>query len=89
MSQKNWTPFDSILGCYSYPQPVRHHKIESKSYLFIGDKWQAIGDIEFIYAEDSNGEGFIHMISPDPKEYATDHESEGALDWLNWGPRLN
>lgn len=33
--------------------------------------------------------GYIEVIPPDPEKFAAEHESEGALDWFNWGPRVN
>lgn len=89
MSQRNWTPFDQILGCYSFPPTVRHHRIHRKSYLFVGDRWQEMGDIEFVFVKVTEDMGFVETHPPDPDKYAEEHKEEGALDWLKWGPRVN
>jgi hypothetical protein len=89
LSRKNPTPFDDILGYYSFPSGIRHHKIEKKSYLFVGDRWQEMGDIQFFFVQVTEDTGYFQVQPPDPDEYAEKHKEEGALDWLKWGPRVN
>jgi len=89
LSQKNSTPFDALLGCYILPMPIRHNKITQKSFLFVGDGWKEIGDIEFLFIPVTEDSGYIEVNLPDPQKYAAEHKDEGAEDWLRWGAGVN
>lgn len=78
-----------ILGKFYFPPVIRHDQHTQKSYLFVGDRWSAMGDIEYFYQPDSAKTGTIYMKIPDPILYAQEHAEEGAYDWLQWGPRVN
>lgn len=89
MSQKTPTPFDTLLGTYIIPATIHHNSYTKKSYLFVGDRWVEMGDIEFVFVRVTEDSGYIEIHPPNSASYAEEHKDEGALDWLRWGPRVN
>lgn len=89
MSRHNHNPFDNLLGRYIFPPNLRHDRINKKTFLFVGDTWREVGDIELVFVAVNEGEGYIEVRIPDVEQYALDHADEGVIEWKNWGASVN
>ena len=81
--------FEDILGSYSHPNALKHDQYNKKSFIFIGDHWEEMGDIKYVVTQEGPDNATIHILVPDADIYAASHQQEGAPDWLQWGTQLN
>lgn len=80
--------FGIIHTLDQFPPIVKHAMDEGKSYLFLGDSWKEIGDIDFNYTQFGDVT-CVEVQYPNISEFVEKHDDEGANDWATWGPRVN
>lgn len=74
-------------GGHHYPPAVDISTITGKISYFMGDRWIAIGKVNFMF----NTNGTIRMVLPDINLLLSQQiaKEDGSAEWLTWGPRLN
>lgn len=71
-----------------YPPRIEINMVLKKVRVFVGDRWQDIGNIELVTHR--NG-CLIEVQLPDVEKFLCELEyaDDGGLEWSEWGPRLN